>query len=489
MKQIIILGGGLTGWTIASFLRKQFPKKLASICVVEDYRHDRYGAEAAHPAIHKFHELIGLDEKACLQNTQACFGLGLRYQAWSRADQMFFLTSGQYGASLRGVPFSHVYVKAKAAGEVDGFDSYSLNAVAARNNKFGHPPPGSHAIYAQIYYGLHLQEDEYCATLKHRALEAGVEVIAANCVAVNVNEAKAIKSIQLDNGALIGGDLFFDCTGLARVLLSEMPGSGIHQNRLNGLFNRCAWGFRDTEVAIAPVANITIAAKGYLKIIPLNGREMIQYYFSSVHMTDIDVVAMMENWNVTAPQFTRAEFYESDASWIKNCIAMGGAACAFPETYISAQQFVRDSIVRFTDLFISFELMESTAKEYSRLSRAEFNQISQLTELTFYIARHRLAGVENYFDREGLSAEAAHRLALFSSTGKHPQNEAIILSDSDWAVLFLGNNIIPVSYDMVLDSISDDEIMSFIGKLATAYQRAVAPMPMHQNYITKLKKH
>jgi tryptophan halogenase len=100
-----------------------------------------------------------------------------------------------------------------------------------------------------------------------------------------------------------------------------------------------------------------------------------------------------------------------------------------------------------------------------------------------------LAGVENYFDREGLSAEAAHRLALFSSTGKHPQNEAIILSDSDWAVLFLGNNIIPVSYDMVLDSISDDEIMSFIGKLATAYQRAVAPMPMHQNYITKLKKH
>ena len=76
-KNIVIVGGGAAGWSVACLLAKNLPPELVKISVVDEQRKDLGQVEVARSSIHRFHELIGLHEKQFMLNTDASFSLGL----------------------------------------------------------------------------------------------------------------------------------------------------------------------------------------------------------------------------------------------------------------------------------------------------------------------------------------------------------------------------------------------------------------------------
>lgn len=489
MKKIIIVGGGTAALTVACFLRKQIPSNVVSIYLIEYGRHvDDQIVEAAHPAIHNFHELIGLDEKRCVQYGHAAFGLGLRYHDWSFPGQ-YTLAFGDYGASLRGVSFSQIYAKARELGVTHHYDSYSLNAAAVQAERFGHPPQDPGSIYAKIKYGLHLHGDEYKELLKNDAIAAGVNVVSANRIAVNLHQDGAIHSVGLDTGVTIEGDLFFDCTGSERMLSGALQQDTTCEEFFTGIFDRCACGLRSVGISNTPVAELKVVPNGYVKITPLNNMEAIKYVYSSSHTADDIVLKDMERLGVTGVTLSTSAFYNRKSYWVKNCVAMGAAAYAFPETFFSSLHIARNSIVRFLDVFVNVAHMDICAEEYNRLSMLEFNLVKDFTELNFYFARHNFRYLSAYFDDKGLSESALHRLNLFTVMGRCPQDEPGLLTTGDWAAFFIGQGVFPKSYDVTLDAIGDKSILEFMEKLRSVFARAVLPMPMHKEYIAKVKEY
>lgn len=488
MKKIIIVGGGVAGFTVACFLRKQIPSNVVNIYLIEYGQVDNQLVEATHPAIHNFHELIGLDEKRCVQNGHAAFGLGLRYHDWSCPGK-YTLAFGDYGASLRGVSFAQIYTKARKLGVTHHYESYSLNAAAVQVERFGHPPPDPQSIYARIKYGLHLHGDEYKELLKNDAIAAGVNVVSAKRITVNLHQDGAIHSVGLDAGVTIDGDLFFDCTGSERALSGALQQGSACEEFFAGIFDRYACGFRSVGISNSPVVELKSAPNGYVKTTPLNNIEAIKYIYSSSYTPDDAILKEMEILGVSNVNLHASAFYNSKSYWLKNCVAIGESAYAVPETFFSSLHIVRNSIVRFLDVFVDFAHMDVCADEYNRLSMLEFNMVKDFTELSFYFARHNLRYLSGYFDDKGLSESALHRLNLFAAMGRCPQDEPGLLTAGDWAAFFIGQGVSPKSYDVTLDAIGDKSILEFMEKLRSVFARAVLPMPMHKEYITKVKEY
>lgn len=441
IKNIVIVGGATTGWSVASLLAKHLPRELVNVSVVDERRKDHEAVESARSSIHRFHDLIGLHEKQCVLNTSASFSLGVWCQD---AQKNYMLAEGVYGAPLEGIDFQSIYYKSVLLGCHDKLEDYSLNAVAARLGRFGHPVADPKSIYSSIQYGLHLELDAYANILKTHALTLGVECIASDlgCVNIGVND-DAIESIDLENGLQLKADLFIDCTGEQSVLLGGAMGVTSVADPLDKIFDSMVMGYRPLSVDAKPVTQLINTEHGCVRITPLRDRECVSYVYSSCFSSNDLIRQEMLSLNVSTMDFSVLHCKKREHYWVKNCIAMGGAGASFYELFVSPMSLVRSAAVRLLDLLADFDNLTFSIDEYNRRTHVELEQLRELTELYFYLSRSSNTAVEDYFKFNGLSASSQHRLDLFAYTGRHSHQSAHILSASEWAALFVGNEIFP----------------------------------------------
>ena len=484
IKNIVVVGGGATGWTVASFLAKQLPRELVKIQVVEEKRKDNECVEFARSAIHRFHDLIGLHEKQCVLNDATCFGLGVWCQGLHKD---FILVEGAYGAPLDGIDFQSVYYKSALLGSPHQLDDYSLSAVAARLGRFGHPVADSNSIYSSIQYGINFELDVYADVLRAHALALGVEAIQSDCKSVNVClRNNIIDSIELANGQVLAADLFIDCSGEQSILMGEAMKVFSVEDNLDKIFDSMAAGYRPLVAGSKPVTQLINTDTGYLRIIPLKHQEYICHVYSSKLSPDDHIKQKMLDLNVSEVVFSTLNFKKKEVFWVKNCVAMGHAGACVPELFVSPLSLVRNAVVRLLDLLTGFDDFTASAFEYNRLTHVEFKQLRELTELYFYLSKDSSSALREYFKQHELSVPAQHRLDLFTCSGRHPYQQGNIFSDFEWAAFFVGNQLLPLTCNLDVDVYDKEKILEYTERLSVAIYKAAERMPMHADYVARL---
>ncbi|HOY23026.1 MAG TPA: tryptophan 7-halogenase [Cellvibrio sp.] len=488
-KNIVIVGGGAAGWSVACLLAKNLPPELVKISVVDEQRKDLGQVEVARSSIHRFHELIGLHEKQFMLNTDASFSLGLWCQD---AHKNYMLVEGPYGAPLEGIDFQSVYYKSVLLGSSHMLGDYSLNAVAASLGRFGHPVADPKSIYSSIQYGLHLELDSYSNMLKAHALALGVEVIGSDLSRVNLSRVDmsingdAIESVDLMNGQQLSADLFIDCTGELSVLLGDSMGVASYADPLDQIFDSVAVGYRPLSLDAKPVTQLITTENGYLKITPLKHQECVSYTYSSRFSSDDLITQEIAALNVSNVVFSPLDCKKNKQYWVKNCVAIGCAAASFYELFISPMSLVRSAAVRLVDLLTDFDDFTFSIDEYNRLTHVESEQLRELAELYFYFGRSSNAGIREYFNSNELSASAQHRLDLFACAGRHPHQSAHFFSTLEWASFFVGNQILPRTCNLDVDIYDSKRLIQYVESLKAAIYKAAEKMPLHKDYIARL---
>jgi len=484
IKNIVIVGGGATGWSVACLLAKNLPRELVKISVVDDWRKDHGQVEFARSSIHRFHELIGLHEKQCMLNTDASFSLGLLCQD---AHKNYMLVEGAYGAPLEGIDFQSVYYKSVLLGSPHSLEDYSLNAVAASLGRFGHPVADPKSIYSSIQYGLHLELDAYSKVLSAHALALGVELIASDLSRVNLSiKDVAIESIDLMNGMQLSADLFIDCTGERSILLGDAMGVASMADPLDKKFDSVAVGYRPLSMDAKPVTQLMTTENGYLKITPLKHQECVSYTYSSRFSSDDFIKQEMVALNVTNVVFSPLDCKKKTQYWVRNCVAMGYAGASVHDLFVSPMSLVRSAAVRLVDLLTDFDDLTFSIDEYNRLTHVELEQLRELAELYFYFERSSNAALGDHFNSNALSAGAQHRLDLFACSGRHPHQSAHLFNTIEWVVFFVGNQIFPQTCNLDVDSYDSKKLIQYLESLKTALYKAAEKMPLHKDYIAHL---
>ena len=60
-----------------------------------------------------------------------------------------------------------------------------------------------------------------------------------------------------------------------------------------------------------------------------------------------------------------------------------------------------------------------------------------------------------------------------------------LFSEESWIQVFLGQGLVPRSYDPLVGIKSDPQIEQFLGNIAATIDRCVGVMPAHADYVTQ----
>src|SRR3954470_17858994 len=87
---VVIVGGGTSGWMTAAYLRKALDRDV-TITVVESAAVGRIGVgEATFSTIRLFFEFLGLDETEWMPDCQATYKLAIKFVNWNGERRPFY---------------------------------------------------------------------------------------------------------------------------------------------------------------------------------------------------------------------------------------------------------------------------------------------------------------------------------------------------------------------------------------------------------------
>src|SRR6186713_2565888 len=178
--------------------------------------------EATLPHIRFFNRRIGIDERELMAHTQATFKLGIEFRDWARLGDSYIHPFGAYGTRAGGVSFHNFWLRQRRASNTTPVEEYSLPIVAARRNKFALPSEDQSSVNSTFGYAFQFDASLYAQYLRGFSEKRGVVRTDAKVVDVKLRGTDGfIESVTLDNGEVVTGDLFIDCSGFRGLLIEQ----------------------------------------------------------------------------------------------------------------------------------------------------------------------------------------------------------------------------------------------------------------------------
>ena len=157
VRKVTIVGGGTAGWMTAAVLSQWLSK--VEIRLIESDEIGTIGVgEATIPHIRNFLALAGVDTLKMISATKATFKLGIQFVDWGAPGEKYIHGFGKIGRDMLWLHPHQLWLAAheRDPGSVKHFDTYSLNCVACRRNKFAFPDPRNpNSPLADMDYAYH----------------------------------------------------------------------------------------------------------------------------------------------------------------------------------------------------------------------------------------------------------------------------------------------------------------------------------------------
>ena len=304
MTKIVIVGGGTAGWMTAAWLIKK--NKNISITLIESPDIPKIGVgESVTPHVANFFMGLGVPEEHWMYHTGAIYKLANKFVNWktntgeaeyfsfnyTSDSQLFYkensvpLTVNDW--QIKNLRSSDVLLDLCNQGKINKFGDYfhtqyhymEQNRAPFINNDYLLNPllSWSHHINAEL-------TAEYIRD--HIAVPSGVTHIKTKVVDANA-QGENITSVILEDGRVIEGDVFVDCTGFRRLLANKLGWKVKEYN--NAAVNRawvCQIDYNDREKEMVNYSQTIAQPHGWMFRISLYHRMGTGYIFSSNHTTE-----------------------------------------------------------------------------------------------------------------------------------------------------------------------------------------------------------
>lgn len=489
IKSIVVVGGGTAGWMTATALARVLNMRNYSIRLIESEQIGTVGVgEATIPAIHDFNRRLGIDEQAFMRETNATFKLGIEFVDWRRTGESYLHPFGTYGQDLNGVGFHHYWLKRKLAGDETPLDKYSLPYVAAKMGRFKHPTDDARSIYSTYSYAFHFDASLYARFLRRIAEELGVERKEGKIVDVQLRAKDGhIKHLVMEDGGIVDGDLFIDCSGFRGLLIEGALQTGYEDWRS---FLPC-----DSALAVPtdnvgeppPYTRATARSAGWQWRIPLQHRTGNGHVYSSAYMsqdeaTDI-LLKNVEGAPQAEPRLLRFTPGKRLKMWNRNCVAIGLSG-GFLEPLESTSIFlIQAAIMKLIELFPDSEFAVADVDAYNHSLGSMFDEVRNFIILHYKATARDDSKFWDYCRDMHIPDELDYRMKLFRARGVATHRRRELFIETNWLAVLIGQGVIPEEYDPRADCIADETMIERLSAMRQHLQSAADALPSHQQSI------
>jgi tryptophan halogenase len=346
MKEVVVLGGGASGWFSALLVKEAVPN--CNVTVIESEQIGILGAgEGATPLVMGIFNYLGISITDLVRHTGATIKNGIKFTNWTGDGSSFYHNFGQNDLNISSNLYTdfdknfnqnNIYHHLSAINNIDHKD-YDYTCLINEEQKVPYIPKELwddsidpiYNFHEVATISMHFDARKLADYLKKIAFERGIYRIEGKVVSVNDHKNGNIKSLVLDNGKTVRGDLFFDCSGFARLLIGKHYNAEWHSLEKK-LTTKAALPFflpmEDRENV--PTVTETITMKyGWMWKIPLQHRWGSGYVFDSDYINydeakqEIEEKLGFEVFPPTKFAFNPGHY---KTPWVKNCIAIGLAS-------------------------------------------------------------------------------------------------------------------------------------------------------------------
>lgn len=489
---IVILGGGTAGWMTAAALSKV----MRGRCRVELVESDEIGSvgvgEATIPMIHRYNDLLGLNEDEFVRQTQATFKLGIEFTGWNGPGSRYLHGFGHIGQDLWTLPFDQYWRRMRIAGQQLDMGEYSIAHMAVRQNKFMRPPKDiKNSPLNDIAYAFHMDATLYARYLRQYAEARGVIRTEGKVVDVaRHSEDGFITHLQLTDGRKVSGDLFIDCSGLQSVLLGKTLGVAFESWQ--------HWLPCDAALAVPssggdgpllPYTKATVRPHGWQWRIPLQHRVGNGYVFSSQHVSVDEATSILLNnldgRPLADPRLIRFCAGMRKVSWSHNCIAVGLSSGFLEPLESTSIHLIQQMIARLMMFFPDRCFASRDMEEFNKQARVDYERVRDFIILHYHATNGTTGDFWRYCQTMTIPETLSEQIALYRTHGRLFRAVGDLFGEGSWLQVLEGQGITSSSYHPLADLPDESVVVEYLTRVRDLIARCVAVMPDHAQFIAQ----
>ena len=489
LTEVVIIGGGTAGWMSAAGLSTLLGRSDLNITLIESEALGVIGVgEATLPHIRFFNEALGIDEADFMAETSATFKLGIEFVDWGKIGDSYIHPFGDYGLSNNGVAFHHYWRKMLDDPQTGALDSYSLPIMACRMAKFQPPSNDPRSVSSTYRYAYQFDALKYAPYLRKHAEKRGVTRIEGKVVDVAVDaETGHVKSVSLENGDDVAGDLFIDCTGFFGLMIEKTLKTGYDSWAQWLPCDRAVAVACESEGPLLPYTRATADKAGWRWRIPLQHRTGNGYVYASDFISDeeasLSLTKNLEGKALADPRVLRFETGKRRKLWHKNCVAIGLSGGFLEPLESTSIYLIQEGVTKLIEHFPQVMDFESDSAEYNRLMDLEFERVRDFLILHYYATTRTDSKFWDYMRALNIPDSLQEKLSLFKERGRVVKYDHGLFLTPSWVAVYLGQGIIPRDYDWRVDQLDESDVNAHLARMRGLMHQTAENMKDHEAYI------
>ena len=484
IRKVVIAGGGTAGWMAAAALARQLGP-LLDITLVESEDIGTVGVgESTIPTARTFNALLGIDEAEFMRATQATFKLGISFENWGQIGDRYIHSFGQVGKSTWMGGFHHFWMQARDQGFGGDLGDYCLELKAAEQERFytGDESP--------LNYAYHLDAGLYGRFLRGMAEADGARRVEGKIASVRQNaESGYIEALVMENGEVVEGDLFVDCTGFRGLLIEQTLKAGFED-----------WGhWLPTNSALAVQTRSTGPAVPYTRAIaheagwrwkiPLQHRVGNGLVYCNDFMSDdaarAKLVGEIEGETLIEPRLIRYRTGRRRKTWDKNVVALGLASGFVEPLESTSIHLIMIGVTRLMQLFPFAGISQAAVDRYNRQADDELEKIRDFIILHYKATERADSPFWDRVRTMEIPDSLAQRIDLFRQSAQVYQAAGELFQVDSWLQVLLGQRVQPRAYHHMGRLMPPQQLKAALDDLKRNIDGMVARLPPHQAFLDR----
>lgn len=489
IRKIVIVGGGTAGWMTAAAMAKLLGRDYGDITLVESDDIGIVGVgEATIPQIGIYNRMLGLDEDEFVRKTQGSFKLGIQFVDWGRKGHTYFHPFGPFGVDMEGVSFHAYWQRLHLAGDPHRLEDYSLQAVAAAQNRFMRAIDAGRSPLSKIAYAFHFDAGLYARFLRGFAEARGVVRREGRIVDVEQRgEDGFIQAVKLESGERIEGELFIDCSGFRGLLIEQTLKTGYEDWTRWLPCDRAAAVPCESVPDFTPYTRSTAREAGWQWRIPLQHRTGNGYVYSSDHISDDQaaetLLSNLDGKPLADPLFLRFVTGRRKQAWVRNVVAIGLSSGFIEPLESTSIHLIQSGIAKLMQMFPDRRFEPADRERFNRMTQVEMEQVRDFIILHYHLTERDDTPFWDRCRTMDAPDSLKEKYRLFEGYGRIFRENDELFNDTSWMAVMVGQGLKARGYDPVADVLSLDETRARLEEIRRVMRTSADYMPLQTEFI------
>ncbi|WP_286233731.1 tryptophan halogenase family protein [Thalassotalea sediminis] len=458
VNSIVIVGGGTSGWMTAAALSHYFANEKVKITLVESSQIGTIGVgEATIPTLRRFYGKLGLSDLDVLKATAATCKLGIEFKDWHKLDSSFIHPFGIYGQGTKEVDFHHYWLRQRQVDNVYPLADFSLGVQLAKDNKFAVPTTNPESQLEIFDWALHFDAALFAKLMREYSENNGTTLIDGKIDEVSTrNDNGDIKSVLLEDGTEIEGDLFIDCSGFQGLLINKTLNIG-YENWSKWLFCDRAFAVQSESVMAPNARTVSKAHKaGWQWKIPLQHRQGNGHVFASQYIDEqaaLDtLLSNIDGKLLHEPRTFNFTPGRREKAWYKNCVAIGLSSGFLEPLESTSIALVETAIEKLIGSLHGACYDQTKVDLFNQKTALEYERVRDFIILHYKASKRDDSAFWRDCQQLQLPDTLQEKIDIFLSTGELKRYPFEIFGKDSWLAIFDGFEMYPKAYDKKADN-------------------------------------